>query len=365
MAMEGVRGGELIVVRPGEKVPVDGVVREGASAGVFVPVVIGIAVLSFAVWLAVGPESALIFALSNFMAVLLIAFPCAIGLAAPTAVMVGIRKGAEHGILFRGAETLEVGSKVSAIVLDKTGTLTRGEPSVTDVLPVNGVSRETLLRVAASAERGSEHPLGETFVRGSGLVVVAVALLLPAVHPALAAQGHASAGGAPFEHVHALAMDAAGRTLWRGAHTGLFRSEDRGRSWQPVAVSPAHAHLDVMALAPDPRDAAILYVGTHEAGVFRTADGGRTWHAVNAGLGGLDVHGLALDPNDGKLHAAVREKGEGLYRSPDGGRKWTRADDGPGGEVKVLASVNLPTGMGGIYLYAGTAEGLQRNPDCF
>jgi Cu+-exporting ATPase len=116
------------------------------------------------VWLAFGPAPALLFALSTFMAVLLIACPCAIGLAAPTAVMVGIGKGAEHGILFRGAEALEMASKLTTIVLDKTGTLTKGEPSVTDILPVNGMSSERLLRFAASAERGSEHPLGEAIV---------------------------------------------------------------------------------------------------------------------------------------------------------------------------------------------------------
>jgi len=78
------------------------------------------------------------------------------------------------------------------------------------------------------------------------------------------------------------------------------------------------------------------------------------------------VHGLALAPAaPDTLHATVRETGEGLYRTTDGGGKWTRVDDGPGGEVKVLTSVNIPTGMSGIWLYAGTAEGLQRSPDCF
>jgi len=169
----------------------------------------------------------------------------------------------------------------------------------------------------------------------------------------------------PFEHVHALAMDAEGRTLFLGAHSGLFRSEDGGRTWQKVALAAKHSHhLDVMAIAPDPRDPRTIYVGTHEAGVLRSEDGGITWREANTGLGGLDVHGLAIDPNNGKLHAAVREKGEGIYRTDRRGR-WTRVDDGPGGEVKVLASVNIPTGMGGIYLYAGTAEGLQHNPDCF
>jgi len=198
-------------------------------------------------------------------------------------------------------------------------------------------------------------------------LLIALALLAGTARPAVAAQAHTPQPDASaFEHVHALALDAGGRVLWLGAHTGLFRSEDGGRSWQQVTLSPTHPHLDVMALGPHPKDPAVLYVGTHEAGVFKSTDGGRTWQAVSAGLGGLDVHGLAIDPNaPAKLHAAVREQAEGIYRTTDGGGKWTRVDDGPGGEVKVLTSVNVPTGMGGIWLYAGTAEGLQRNPDCF
>lgn len=178
--------------------------------------------------------------------------------------------------------------------------------------------------------------------------------------PALAASQNG------FEHVHALAMDADGRSLFLGAHTGLFRSEDGGRSWQRVALPSRHPHLDVMAVTPQPEDSKAVYVATHEAGLFKSADGGTMWREANAGLGGLDVHGLAIDPREPqKLHAAVRDKGEGIYRTTDGGGKWVRVDDGPGGEVKVLASVNIPTGMGGIFLYAGTAAGLQRNPDCF
>lgn len=169
-----------------------------------------------------------------------------------------------------------------------------------------------------------------------------------------------------FEHVHALAFDADARALWLGAHAGLFRSEDGGRSWQRQTLPGGHPHVDVMAITAHPEEAKTVYVATHEAGVLKTTDGGGTWRAANAGLGGLDVHGLALDPRDPKkLHAMVRDKGEGLYRSTDGGDKWVRVDDGPGGEVKALSSVNVPTGMGGIFLYAATAAGLQRNPDCF
>ena len=183
---------------------------------------------------------------------------------------------------------------------------------------------------------------------------------------ASAAQEHGPKGPGRFEHVHALAVDGEGRSLLLGAHTGLFRSEDGGTSWQPVTLAATHAHLDLMAIALDPKDPQTVYVGTHEAGAFKSTDGGTTWTEINTGLAGLDVHGLAVDPAaPGKLHAAVREKGEGIYRTTDGGAKWTRVDDGPGGEVKVLASVNIATGMGGIWLYAGTAEGLQRNPDCF
>ena len=169
-----------------------------------------------------------------------------------------------------------------------------------------------------------------------------------------------------FEHVHALAMDAEGRYLLLGAHTGLFRSDDGGITWKKCPLPGRRSHLDVMAIAADPRDAATVYIGTHEAGVFKSADDGMTWRQINNGLGGRDVHGLAVDPNSpSKLHAAVRERGEGIYRTRDSGTRWVRVADGPLGETKVLDSVNISTGMGGIYLYAGTSTGLQRNPDCF
>lgn len=203
------------------------------------------------------------------------------------------------------------------------------------------------------------------------LVTAALAAALSlATGPGSAAEDkHASGAGQgrpSFEHVHALAATADGRALFLGAHSGLFRSEDGGRSWQPVALPSKHPHVDVMAVTPHPEDARVIYVATHEAGVFRTSDGGKSWQAASAGLAGVDVHGLAIDPRDPrKLHAAVRDKGEGIYRSTDAGGKWVRVDDGPGGEVKVLSSVNISTGMGGIFLYAGTAAGLQRNPDCF
>ncbi|MDH7512724.1 MAG: heavy metal translocating P-type ATPase [Clostridiales bacterium] len=233
--VEEVRVGDLVVVRPGERIPVDGVVEEGRSsvdesmitgeslpaskapgnevigatlnktgsfrfratkvgkdttlaqiirlvedaqgskapiqrladiiAGYFVPVVISIAIATFVIWFDFGPSPSLTFALLNFVAVLIIACPCALGLATPTAVMVGTGKGAENGILIKGGESLETVHKVDTIVFDKTGTLTKGEPEVTDIISLDGFEEEDVLALAAAAEKPSEHPLGEAIVR--------------------------------------------------------------------------------------------------------------------------------------------------------------------------------------------------------
>jgi Cu+-exporting ATPase len=136
-------------------------------SGVFVPAVMVLATLTFFVWLLFGPEPAFTLALMNFVAVLIIACPCAMGLATPTSIMVGTGRGAERGILVKGGEALEAAHRLTTVVLDKTGTLTKGEPRLTDVVPANGVEEAELLRLAASAERGSEHPLGEAIVLGA------------------------------------------------------------------------------------------------------------------------------------------------------------------------------------------------------
>ena len=228
--------GESVLVRPGEKIPSDGVVLDGASAvdesmltgesmpvakrigsaviggtlnrtgmfrfeaskvgadtalaqiiklveeaqassapiqriadqvtGYFVPAVVGMAFLAFAGWWLSGsfPQGLL-----AFIAVLIIACPCALGIATPAALMVGVGRGAEAGILIRGGEILEKAEQLSTVVFDKTGTLTRGEPEVTDIIPFAGLKRKQALQLAASLEKGSEHPLGEAIVRGAQL----------------------------------------------------------------------------------------------------------------------------------------------------------------------------------------------------
>ena len=130
----------------------------------FVPIVIGLAILSAIVWLISGETP--IFALTIFISVLVIACPCALGLATPTAIMVGTGKGAENGVLIKGGEALEITHKIDTIVFDKTGTITEGKPVVTDILTKNK-EKDVLLSLAASAEKGSEHPLGEAIVRAA------------------------------------------------------------------------------------------------------------------------------------------------------------------------------------------------------
>ena len=130
----------------------------------FVPIVIGLAILSSVAWLLAGETG--VFALSIFISVLVIACPCALGLATPTAIMVGTGKGAEYGVLIKGGEALETTHKLSKLIFDKTGTITEGKPKVTDIVTTN-LSEEQLLIYAASAEKGSEHPLGEAIVRAA------------------------------------------------------------------------------------------------------------------------------------------------------------------------------------------------------
>jgi len=154
----------LVQDAQGSKAPIQRIADQ--VSGVFVPVVIGLAALTFVGWLVVGQIS-FTAAMLNTIAVLVIACPCALGLATPTAVMVGTGRGAEMGVLFKNSEALENAHRLKVITLDKTGTITRGEPTVTDVVPGNGFDETQVLTLAASAERGSEHPLGKAIVRAA------------------------------------------------------------------------------------------------------------------------------------------------------------------------------------------------------
>jgi Cu+-exporting ATPase len=154
----------LVEQAQGSKAPIQRVAD--TVSGVFVPAVLILAALTFLGWLLIG-QVGFVQAMVHTVAVLVIACPCALGLATPTAIMVGTGKGAEMGILFKNSEALENAHHLAVIALDKTGTITRGEPSVTDIIPLNDFNQGDLLRLAASAERGSEHPLGQAVVKAA------------------------------------------------------------------------------------------------------------------------------------------------------------------------------------------------------
>ncbi len=155
---------QLVEDAQGSRAPVQRL-ADRVSA-IFVPTVVGLALLTFGLWFALAPaETRLSLALANFVAVLIIACPCALGLATPTAIMVGTGKGAEHGVLIRNAEALEKAYRVTAVLLDKTGTITRGEPAVTDFWTLPGQDSGPLLQAVAAVERHSEHPLAAAVVR--------------------------------------------------------------------------------------------------------------------------------------------------------------------------------------------------------
>ncbi len=154
----------LVEEAQGSKAPIQRLADLIASY--FVPMVILVAVLVFAIWLVLGPEPTYLYAMITSVTVLIIACPCAMGLATPTAIMVGMGKGAENGILIRNAEALETSHKVQVVVLDKTGTLTTGHPELTDML-VSGIAEDDLLKLVASAEQGSEHPFGKAIVEAA------------------------------------------------------------------------------------------------------------------------------------------------------------------------------------------------------
>jgi Cu+-exporting ATPase len=156
---------KLVQEAQGSKAPIQRLADMVSSY--FVPVVLMLAILTFAVWYIFGPAPTLLFALLNMVAVLIIACPCAMGLATPTAIMVGTGKGAEHGILIKDAESLETAHKINTIVFDKTGTLTKGQPEVTDIVSFGSIDKDELLKLAGSIEKGSEHSLAEAIVKAA------------------------------------------------------------------------------------------------------------------------------------------------------------------------------------------------------
>ena len=398
--VEDVRVGDVLVVRPGEQIPVDGAVLEGRSsidesmitgeslpadkgpgdavigatlnkwgsfrfhaakvgedtilakiirlvqeaqgtkapiqrladviAGYFVPVVIGIAVLTFVVWSVFGPPPKLVFALLNFVAVLIIACPCALGLATPTAIMVGTGKGAERGILIKSGESLETVHRVDTVVFDKTGTLTTGRPETTDIIPsavpgagtadgtADGVAGDRLLFFAASAEMGSEHPLGQAVVRGARARGIGVE------HPG------------DFQALEGLGVEAAvkgvrvivgSRKLAEEAGIDVSplvaRAESlagEGKTTAFVGVDGRLAGLIALAdtLKPSARPAVEKLRGMGLAVIMLTGDNRRTAGAVAAAAGIDDVIPEVLPGDKAEVVRKLQAEGKRVAMVGDG-----------------------------------------------
>jgi Cu+-exporting ATPase len=385
--VEDVRVGDVLVVRPGEQIPVDGTVLEGRSsidesmitgeslpvdkgpgdavigatlnkwgsfrfhaarvgedtalakiirlvqeaqgtkapiqrladviAGYFVPVVIGIAVLTFVVWSVFGPPPKLVFALLNFVAVLIIACPCALGLATPTAIMVGTGKGAERGILIKSGESLETVHRVDTVVFDKTGTLTTGRPETTDLIPAAETS-DRLLFFAASAEMGSEHPLGQAVVRGA--LARGIGVEHPGDFRALEGLGvEAVVKGARVIVGNRKLVEEAGIDV----SPLVARAESlagEGKTTAFVGVDGRLAGLIALAdtLKPSARPAVEKLRGMGLAVIMLTGDNRRTAGAVAAAAGIDDVIPEVLPGDKAEVVRKLQAEGKRVAMVGDG-----------------------------------------------
>lgn len=382
--IESVVVGDRVLVRPGEKIPVDGTVESGQSAvdesmltgesvpvekaagdsvfgatmnttgalrlvatkvgadsalqqivrlvqeaqgskapiarladrisGVFVPIVIVIAIAAFVIWWFVSPpETRLSMALVTSVSVLIIACPCALGLATPTAIMVGTGRGAERGILIKGGEALETAHKLTAIVLDKTGTITHGKPAVTDIIPAPAgaggtLDERELLRLAASAEQHSEHPLAAAIVREA--TARELSLAEPIGFRAVVGHGvEATVDG------HAVLVGKAALLAQRGIQSALVEKAAAlaamGRTPMYVAVDGREAGIVAVAdtVRPESRDAIATMHGLGLRVVMMTGDNQRTAEAVASQVG-VDVVFADVLPKD-KADKVKALQGEG------------------------------------------------------
>jgi Cu+-exporting ATPase len=244
-----------------------------------------LATLAFIAWYDIGPEPRIIYATIVLVTTLIIACPCALGLATPTSLTVGIGKGAENGILIRSGDALQTAKKLSAIVLDKTGTITRGEPALTDVVAAGGFDVSTVLRLAASLERGSEHPLGEAIVKGAEAKQIALA----AAAEFAAIPGHGVSG-----KVDGRMVLLGNAKLMRDRHVdagGLNpdweRLAEEGKTPMYVAVDGKAAGLVSVAdtVKPDSKSAiaALRKMGLEV--IMITGDNARTANAIARQVG--------------------------------------------------------------------------------
>ena len=325
----------------------------------FVPAVIGIAVLAFIGWLLWGPDPALSYGLVAAVAVLIIACPCALGLATPMSIMVGVGRGAGAGVLIKNAEALERFEKVDTLVVDKTGTLTEGKPRVTAVISADGIEKDELLRLAASLERGSEHPL-------AGAILAAAQekrLTLGEVQDFNAPTGKGVTGNVDGKRVVLgnatlladLGIDVGALTQRAEA----FRAE--GATVILAAVDGRAAGLLAIAdpIKPSTPDAIRALKEDGIRVVMLTGDNRTTAQAVAAKLGIADVEAEVLPENKGRVVKHLRDMGRVVAMAGDG------VNDAP---ALAAADVGIAMGTGtdvamesaGVTLLKGDLRGIVR-----
>jgi P-type Cu+ transporter len=328
-------------------------------SAIFVPTVVGIAILAFIVWLLFGPEPALVFAIASAVSVLIIACPCALGLATPISITTAAGRGAQAGVLIKDAEALERMAGVDTLIVDKTGTLTMGKPKLTDTVTLGDVSTLDLLSLAAALERGSEHPLAEAIVEGAE------------------AQGAARQGVADFEAVtgkgvrgtvggRAVALGNAAMMQEMGLNTGqaearadTLRAE--GKTAMFLAVDGALA--GIVAVADPIKDSTAQSIRElHAQGlrvIMATGDNERTAQAVAAKLGIDEVRASVLPEAKKDLIDELRREGHKIAMAGDG------VNDAP---ALAAADVGIAMGTGadvamesaGITLLGGDLMGIVR-----
>lgn len=327
----------------GSKAPIQRVVDQVAAY--FVPTVMILGILAFMVWYNVGPEPRIVYAIIVLVTTLIIACPCALGLATPTSLTVGIGKGAENGILIRSGDALQTAKRIDAIVLDKTGTITKGEPALTNVVVVGGISEDDLLAWTAALEKGSEHPLGEAIVRGAN----ERGLTLPGTADFAAIPGHGVSGRVGE---HDLLLGNVKLLRDRGIDANALTPE-----WERLAAdgkTPMYVAVDgeaagLVAVADTIKEDSTLAIkALHDLGlevVMITGDNARTADAIARQVGVdrvlADVlpqdkaHEIQKLQLEGKVVAMV---GDGINDAPALAQADVGMAIGTGTDVAIEAS---------------------------
>jgi Cu+-exporting ATPase len=291
----------------GSKAPIQRVVD--TVSGYFVPAVMIFAVLAFVAWYNFGPEPRVIYATVVFVTTLIIACPCALGLATPTSLTVGIGKGAENGILIRSGDALQASEKLNTIILDKTGTITKGEPALTDVVVTPGHDEGNVLRLTASLERGSEHPLGEAIVKGAAVRK----LTLADAETFVAISGHGVSGKI---EKHDVLFGNAKLMRDRGVAIDMLQADwerlaSEGKTPMYVAIDGKAGGLVAVAdtVKADSKAAIAVLKGLGIEVVMLTGDNERTGRAIAREVG-IDRVLAEVLPND-KAHEVQKLQLEG------------------------------------------------------